>query len=86
MSWQPDGQLWLVEGGLDFELLPAGLCPRVQEFLKLQETLEGPRVEKPADLPHGHCDKGGGCSEAEPEGDGQVRGLGGRCGRNSRDL
>ena len=36
--------MWLVEGSLDFELLQAVPCPRVQEFLKLQESLKGSRV------------------------------------------
>lgn len=44
--------LQLIEGGLDFEFLQAALCPRVQEFPKLQENLE------PAALSYTCCGKG----------------------------
>lgn len=65
-------------GGRDFAVLRAALPPGAQEFLQLQETVEGIR--------EGNLQPGPGPLQrtrlhgAEPAGSGQAKGLEGSCG------
>lgn len=64
-------------GGQDFAVLRAALPPGAQEFLQLQETMEGIREGKlqPCPGPLQRTRLPG----VEPAGSGQAEGLGGSC-------